>query len=102
MEAAMMVMVDSAVPRMRSCVVASVKSELPMPGRVVIFTMEVMPALFDWVRGPAVMYKQGDGVAYNIPMLMAISTPIFSFLFMVRDQMILHGSMARIMSIAPA
>jgi hypothetical protein len=44
-EAAMMVMALSAVARMTSWVVASVKFELPIPGRVVILMMEVMPAL---------------------------------------------------------
>jgi hypothetical protein len=41
----MMVMAVSAVPRMMSCVVDSVKSEFPIPGNVVIFIIEVMPAL---------------------------------------------------------
>lgn len=80
-DAAMMVMADSAVARMTSWVVASVKSLLPMPGRVVILTMDVTPA--------------------KMPMDMATRTPNFSFLFIVRDQMIFQGIIARTMSIAP-
>ena len=37
---------------------------------------------------------------YKTPMLMASSTPIFSFLFIVMLRMIFHGSSARVMSIA--
>jgi len=59
-EAAMMVMALSAVARMTSWVVASVKSELPMPGRVVIFIREVMPAL--GVRFVSGVWWWGTGV----------------------------------------
>jgi hypothetical protein len=45
MEAAMMVMADSAAARMTSWVVDSVKVELEMEGSWVTFTIEVMPAL---------------------------------------------------------
>lgn len=46
MEAAMMVMADSAAARITSWVVDSVKVELEMEGSWVIFIMEVMPALW--------------------------------------------------------
>jgi hypothetical protein len=45
MDAAMMVMADSAAARMTSWVVDSVKVVLEMEGSWVIFMMEVMPAL---------------------------------------------------------
>jgi hypothetical protein len=37
----------------------------------------------------------------NIPILIANATPIFSLVFMLRVKMTVHGSRARIMSMAP-
>lgn len=42
-----------------------------------------------------------DVIPAKTPMLIAIATPNFSFLFMVRVQTILHGSIAKRISIAP-
>ncbi len=47
MEAAMMVMADSAAARMTSCVVDSVKVELEMEGSWVTFIIDVTPALLE-------------------------------------------------------
>lgn len=47
MEAAMMVMALSAAPRMTNWVLESVKLVSPIPGIVVILTMDVAPALRD-------------------------------------------------------
>ena len=44
---------------------------------------------------------QGEGVAYNTPMLIATITPTFSLRFMVRDQIIFQGRIAKTMSMAP-
>ena len=47
MEAAMMVMADSAAASMTSCVVDSVKVELEMEGSWVTFIIDVTPALLE-------------------------------------------------------
>jgi len=59
MEAATMVMADSAAARMTSCVVASVKVALEMDGNWVILTIEVMPAL----RGNVSIYLPGQALS---------------------------------------
>lgn len=106
MDAAMMVMAPSAAARMTSSVVDSVKVELEMDGSCVTLMIEVTPALRGERDGRlddrlvVVACRDGEN-AYKIPMLIATRTPNFSFLFMVRAQMIFHGRTARTMSMAP-
>lgn len=115
----MMVMADSAAARMTSCVVDSVKVELEMEGSWVILMIEVMPALrkvvmvlvmvdLGWkANGSVKMIGEYGGregklrVTHNTPMLIATITPIFSFRFMVRVQMIFQGTTAKTISMAP-
>ena len=98
-EAAMIVIADSAVPSITNCVVASVNPELLIEGSCVILMIEVTPALASTL---ALGCKQGEKQeAYNMPMLMATSTPNFSFLFMVSVQIIFHGTSAKTISMAP-
>ncbi len=42
-----------------------------------------------------------EGIAYNTPILMATITPAFSLRFMVKDQIIFQGRIAKTMSMAP-
>jgi len=100
-DAAIMVMAPSAAARMTNCVVDSVNVDLEMEGSCVILMMDVTPALSRLVQ-----YEEGsngsrDKTAYNTPRLIAMRTPNFSFLFIVRFQMIFHGIMARTISMAP-
>jgi len=68
----------------------------------VIFASEVAPALSVFcVSVPSSGKSTPRGYTHNTPILMAITTPIFSFLFSDNVRIIFHGSKARKMSIAP-
>lgn len=64
------------------------------------FTREVAPALRR-VVSQCRDSEEAKHSSYNMPMLMAIKTPSFSFLFIIMPQMIVHGNKARMMSMAP-
>ena len=70
-----------------------------MAGILVVLMMAVMPAL-ERVSEYAAHAKVWLGNTYKTPQLMAMATPIFSFSFICRPQMTVHGSMASAMSMA--
>lgn len=97
-EAATMMRAFSAPAQRRSSPTSYVGSVLALFAlRNVHFTIAVAPALtilgHRSVKGEA-------GQTYKIPRLIAMATPAFSFLFILRRHIIAHGTSARTKSVA--
>lgn len=71
-----------------------------MSSREMIFRNDIIPEL-EHGTGKTVEIEKRDCEAYNTPILMAMSAPIFSFLLIATFQTIFHGRRESRMSSAP-